>query len=272
MLTTGPIFVKRVFVIFAVALAVASIPASHADDQSLNSLARKAADPTATFWQLQFENFWEPVRAGGAPWRNQMRVRAVIPLNANDDSGWDHLLRVTTRFRSSGDSDIGIGDTQVFDLIIPRRYAWGSWGIGPLLSLPTASRDEFGTGKYSIGVAAGLSLNNSAMGQWQADFLARYLASIAGDSDREDVRVLSLQPSITYHLASGYYVESEPVFEYSFERDTLELPINIRFGKVFISNERKYNMYAELASTMYSDNDVYTEFGVRLGFRFLFRE
>lgn len=169
-------------------------------------------------------------------------------------------------------SPFGIGDTKIFDLIIPSRYNWGTWALGPLLSIPTATENTYGSGKWAVGGAFGLSLNNEKMGKWQADILLEYLHSIAGKKTRNDINEIELQPSITYHLNRGYYIETEPVFQYNIENNLWDIPINLRFGKVLAINEHKYNVYIEPETTLYSNKSDYMSFGIRFGFRFLFKE
>lgn len=244
----------------------------HSQEKSLDSLARTATDPTATIWQLQLEDFWNPVFSQDDFSSNQFRVRAVIPLAGKNPGSWDHLLRITTRTRNTNQASFGLGDTQIFDLLIPRRYEWGALGVGPLVSIPTATERAYGSGKLSLGMAMGLSFNNPGMGPWQMDFLVEYLSSISGDSSREAVSEFSFQPSITYHLNNGFYIETEPVVQYSFQTSQLIIPANLRFGKVFRIGEHRYNTYIEPETTLYSDQDIALVLGVRFGFRFLFRE
>lgn len=241
-------------------------------ETNLDSLAREATDPTAVIWQLQLEDFWAPVQSEDGRSFNQFRVRAVIPMTGKVPGRWDHLLRITTRSQNTDQASLGIGDTEIFDLIIPKRFAWGALGIGPLLSLPTATNNRYGSGKFAVGLASGIAFNNPKMGNWQVDLLLQYLVSIAGDSEREEVRSFAFQPSITYHFKKGFYLETEPVLSYSFTRKHLVIPVNLRFGKVLTIGTHRYNIYIEPETTAYTDQDLYTVFGCRFGFRFLFRE
>ncbi|MBB6463743.1 hypothetical protein [Flammeovirga kamogawensis] len=243
-----------------------------AQNSELDSLSRKATDPTAIMWQLQLEDFWEPLTSTDDFSKNQFRVRIVLPLSGKNKGSWDHLIRVTFKGLNTTQNTFGLGDTEVFDMIIPKRYSWGAWSLGPLAYLPTATNSNFGSGKFSLGLAAGLSFNNPSMGRWQVDFLLEYLHSVAGDMNKSDANQVQLQPSITYHLNQGFYLETEPVFAYSFEHSSVTLPINLRFGKVWIINGQKYNTYIEPETTMYSQESTYTIAGFRFGLRFLFKE
>ncbi|AZQ65503.1 hypothetical protein EI427_25150 [Flammeovirga pectinis] len=243
-----------------------------AQNTALDSLSRKATDPTAILWQLQLEDFWEPLTATDNFSKNQFRVRVVLPLQGKVKNSWDHLIRVTFKGNNTNQSELGFGDTEIFDMVIPKRYSWGAWSLGPLAYLPTATDSIYGSGKLSLGLAAGLSFNNPSMGRWQVDILLEYMHSIAGDKNRNDVNQIQLQPSITYHLNDGFYLETEPVFAYSFEHNTITLPIDLRFGKVWIINGHKYNTYIEPETTLYSNETAYTIAGCRFGLRFLFKE
>lgn len=256
--------VKIIFIFFFI-----FINASHSQNKALDSLSRKATDPTSIVWQLQFEDFYIPVLAKEKGEQNTFRIRVIVPLKGKDPENWNHLIRFTFNHKKYNDVDPGWSDFQLFDLIIPKKYDWGAWSIGPLVSIPTASEGAYGTGKYSVGLASGVSLNNPNMGPWQLDVLIEYLVSVAGKSDRRDVSEMVLQPSLTYHLENGFYLETEPVYYYSFETKEWLIPFDIRFGKVFIINGNKYNTYIEPETTLYSNMDNYPKFGCRFGFRFI---
>lgn len=64
---------------------------------NLDSLARKATDPTSVIWQLQFEDFWIVKFTNTDLTSNRFRIRAVIPLKGGESINYCVLpLTLTT--------------------------------------------------------------------------------------------------------------------------------------------------------------------------------
>jgi putative membrane protein len=82
------------------------------------------------------------------------------------------------------------------------------WGVGPALSLPTATATPLGSGKFSIG-PTGVALVTPK--PWVVGMLARQLWSVAGPSDRSNVSQLLLQPFVNYNLPEGWYLTNSPI-------------------------------------------------------------
>jgi len=240
--------------------------------ENLDSLSRRATDPTAIMWQLQLEDYWSPKMSKVNYKENVFRYRAVIPLQGKVKNSWDHLIRLTITTNRYSGVPLGLGDIELFDMIIPKRYAWGAWSLGPLMSIPTASDQAYGSGVFSLGLAAGISFNNRKMKRWQIDILFEYLKSLIENSNSNNINLISVQPSITYHLNKGFYIETEPVITYSFKNKSIGVPFNLRFGKVIFIRNKKYNAYIEPETTIYNDSQTYTVIGFRFGFRFLFNK
>jgi hypothetical protein len=84
----------------------------------------------------------------------------------------------------------------LFDLIVFDQ-PWGRWGVGPVMLIPTATKDELGAEKWAIGPAAGFVASSRKL-LWGV--FNQNLFSFAGDDDREDVNVSILQPIVSYSL------------------------------------------------------------------------
>ena len=117
----------------------------------------KALDSTATQWSFQFSYQAMPdyhqdtmdngqVRPIGATDYIQFRLVAPVALK--------HITilpRVTFRHYENAKGESGMGNTEIFALIIPKALDWGTGraGVGPLVTLPgneKVARDEWGYG------------------------------------------------------------------------------------------------------------------------------
>ena len=117
----------------------------------------KAMDSTATQWSFQFAwqvmpDYHEDVLPNGETRKPgntdfaQLRIVAPIPLKS-----FTILPRLTIRHYENAQGESGIGNTELFGLIVPKKWDWGTGriGLGPLITAPgdeEVARDEWGYG------------------------------------------------------------------------------------------------------------------------------
>ncbi len=104
---------------------------------------------------------------------------------------------------------------------------------GPAPTLPTATDDAPGAGKWSAGPSV-VVLTMSR--PWVFGVLARNIWSFAGDSNRADVNRFLVQPFINQNMAGGWCLTPSPVITSNREADDDErwtVPIGGGFGKIF---------------------------------------
>ena len=214
--------------------------------------ATMALDSTATQWSFQFAwqvmpDYHDDVLANGRTRKPgntdfaQLRIVAPIP-------------RLTLRHYENAQGQSGIGNTEIFGLIIPKSWDWGSgrFGIGPLVTLPgdeDVARDEWGGGLAMAVVNAkgnwfyGLLLTQS----WQA---------VEPDGERppeptSNTNPLGVVPIVNYKLAKGWYISNgDMVAQYDWESGQLYIPIAFRLGKVFVKAKHTWNFYGEYRTSL----------------------
>ena len=144
---------------------------------------------------------------------------------------WPQLIRVTlpvsTRPDPDGGYSTGLGDINLFDIFLVKTTGM-QLGIGPLLTIPTASRDELGTGKWQAGLAA---IAIHATPQRLLGGLLQWQASFAGDDDRDDVNTLTFQPFLIFNLPKGWYLRSTGIWTFDLEHDHHYIPVGVGAGK-----------------------------------------
>ena len=147
-------------------LAILS-PLAQAEDEDAET---KALDSTATQWSFQFAYQWMPsyhddtldngeVRPAGLDDYVQLRIVAPIPLES-----LTILPRLTIRhYENANTGDSGLGNTELFGLIVPKSWDWGSGrvGLGPLVTLP--GNDKVAKDEWGYGLAGALV---NASGRW----------------------------------------------------------------------------------------------------------
>jgi hypothetical protein len=244
-------------VIFPITVFCAS---SFAQDGAQDDVS-KALDSTATQWSFQFAYQAMPdykddtvngqTRPEGSTDFAQFRIVAPLAFEK-----FTILPRLTFRHYENAQGESGLGNTELFGLIIPKSWDWGSgrMGIGPLVTLPgdeKVAKDEWGYG------LAGAIVNTS--GNWFYGFLAtqswQSVDPLALPPGKSDTNALGLAPFLNYQMGGGWYVgNGDMTVRYDWDSKEWYVPIGVRFGKVIVGPKSSWNIYAEYqTSLVYSD-------------------
>jgi hypothetical protein len=252
----------------AIFLAVSATSAmAQEDEEAVDAAAgqddvSKAMDSTATQWsfQLAYQSMtWkEDTLDNGQPRApgldNYVQLRLVIPVALKS---FTILPRVTLRhYENLRTGDTGLGNTEIFALIIPKSWDWGNgrFGIGPLVTLPgdeQVARDEWGYG------LAGAVVNSK--GKWFYGVLVtqswRAIDPAALPTGSSETNSLGIAPIVNYQLGGGWYVgNGDMIANYDWDSKKFYLPIGVRLGKVFVKEKGTWNFYAEYQTSLFYDD------------------
>ena len=235
----------RVFFPLAVVCMLLPIMPSTAQEINKAKVAAQANNPLADITAFNIQNYYvSKLTELDDKTADNFFLRYAQPFNA---FGGSWLLRATLPYRrvpTPTDNVTGIGDLDAFAAyLFDTGNPAVSIGAGPLLSAPTASEDETGTGKWQVGAAAVLFNANSKKFQWGG--LLTYQTDFAGDSDRDDVSLFAAQPFYFYQLSKGWYLRGAPIWVYNFENDNYSVPIGLGLGKVWIRGKTVFNLFLE---------------------------
>lgn len=254
---TNKMMVALLFV-FAAPLATmnAAVAQEGQDDVS------KALDSTATQWSFQtayqvMPDYHDDVLSSGATRppgpTDYLQMRLVAPL-AYDN--FTILPRLTLRHYENSQGESGMGNTELFGLIIPKSWDWGTGrgGIGPLITAPgdkAVARDEWGYG------VAGALVNTK--GKWFYGVLLtqswRSIDPVALPAGTSDTNPLGIAPFLNYQLGGGWFIgNGDMVAQYDWDSKKFYLPIGVRIGKVTVKPNGSWNVYFEYqTSLIYED-------------------
>ena len=168
--------------------------------------------------------------------------RAIIPLIdiPGDVTGLPEIPNST-----SGNGATGLGDINYSLFLSPVHYKTAIWGIGPSISITTATDKELGSEKWSMG-PTGVILFQPGWGTFGG--LVRQLWSVAGDSDRDDVNQTLFEPFLNYNLPQGWYLISDIIITANWEADssdTWTVPLGGGVGKLFKIGNQAINARTE---------------------------
>lgn len=244
-------------------IAASLLAASHsALAQEGQDDVSKALDSTATQWSLQLAYQTMPdyhsdligpetPRPPGAT--DYFQARLVAPLVFEK---FTILPRLTLRHYENAQGQSGLGNTELFGLIVPKAWDWGSgrMGIGPLITAPgdkEVARDEWGYG------LAGAVVNTK--GNWFYGVLLtqswRAIDPAALPAGTSDTNPLGIAPFLNYQLGGGWYVgNGDMVAQYDWDSKKFYMPIGVRFGKVNVKPDGSWNVYFEYQTALAYDN------------------
>jgi hypothetical protein len=217
-----------------------------AEEQSGASAAAQANNPLANMTALNFQNYYIGKLTESDDSANQFWLRYAKPFSVAK-TNW--LLRASLPVYSypvgaSGKTETGISDFNLFAAyLIDMGDPAVSFGIGPQLTAPTASKDALGSGKWSAGFANVLFSGKSL--KFQYGYLLTWQASFAGDSDRQNVNIGAFQFFAFYQLGGGTYLRAAPIWSYNFENDNYSMPLGVGIGQVMKRGKTVYNFFVE---------------------------
>ncbi len=206
----------------------------HAAD---TGLAKKTQNPLSDLISVPFENNFGFEAGADGEFRYDLIIKPVYPMAINDDWNWVHrpLLPVISQPNMGPDNvgeACGVGDLQYQGYLSPAKPGKLIWGVGSVFTFPTASEDELGSEKWSVG--PGLVLLTME-GPWVVGGLVNNVWSYAGDGDRDNVSFFTLQPIINYNFDKGWYFSSTPIITANWQADSDDawtIPIGGGIGRV----------------------------------------
>jgi hypothetical protein len=167
--------------------------------------------------------------------KSALLVRTIVPLRS-----------VTWPVSASG-----LGDVSIIPYYVPDITSATFVGFGGALTLPTATDDALGAGKWAAGPAVIVARTGKPV-TWGG--LLQHVWSLAGDAERASVSVTTMQPFLTYLLPGGWAatVSSESTYNWNAGSGngwtipvTLGVSKVVQFGSEFINFGLAYVHYAE---------------------------
>lgn len=163
----------------------------------------------------------------------------------------------------------GLADINYSLFFSPVKVDKVIWGVGPSINLPTANKDQLGSGKWSGGITA-VALTQPEWGSM--GILGRQLWSFAGDDDREEVSQTLIEPFLNYNLDNGWFLITDLVITANWKADEgnrWTVPIGGGAGRVFKIGKQAINSRLEAYYNV-ERPDGAPEYSVSFTWQFLF--
>jgi hypothetical protein len=198
------------------------------------------------------------------------RVLKDIPPALRDDAEdlarklYDKEIKKHPQNRSQD----GLGDTTQSFFLSPKTPGPGGliWGLGPVFVYPTATDNLLGGGKWGAGPTfVGLVQK----GGWTTGLLANQVWSVAGDSDRDNVSAMFLQPFVSYTTKTHTSFTLNAESTYNWDDSQWTVPINLMVSQILKIGKQPVSI--QLGGRYYAEGPSGApDWGLRLAFTLLF--
>ena len=215
-----------------------------AASEGADALARKLANPVGSVYSVPIETTFDYGAANGEA--TFINLQPVIPIGLSED--WNLINRTIIPFIDApgtpvgkpgnpepqfGPRTFGLGDITHSMFLSPTDPGKIIWGIGPILSFPTATEAVLGSEQWSAGPTAVVLTQPKP---WTVGALVGNLWSYAGASDRASINQMFFQYFVNYGFDNGWYLTSTPTMTANWNApssDRWMVPVGGGAGKLF---------------------------------------
>jgi len=260
---------RALFFGFTILLAVVSAGPANAQEQAATAMASATApsaadanNPLAKFQAFNVHNYYVPsISETPDQNANTFWLRYAQPFGK-----WLFRASLPASRVPTADSKTmsGLGDANAFAAyLFDTGNPAVSVGVGPQITIPTASENETGTGRWLGGFAATFFDARSKTVQWGG--LVTWQKDFAGDDARSPVNVLAVQPFYFFQLGGGLYVRGSAVAVFDIENETYNVPVGLGIGKVVPTSTAVFNLFVEPQYTILSRGAGQPELQIFIG-------
>jgi len=237
-LLTGSVRVITTAITAILLLAASMAAPAEQGDQSSAELAQELTNPLADLISVPIQmNFDDDIGPDDKGNKFIANIQPVIPFHLGNS--WNLITRTIIPVINQEDiypgagSQFGLGDINTSLFLSPTAAGPGglTWGVGPVLLLPTATESALGAKKWGAGPAAVvLALN----GPWTSGILANHVWSFAGDDDRPDISNTFTQPFVAYTWPSAWTLSAQSESSYNWKTEQWSVPVNVALSKLVL--------------------------------------
>jgi hypothetical protein len=173
-----------------------------------------------------------------------LNVQPVMPFRLTEH--WTAISRTIVPINSApgpnGTRYSGVGDILQQTFVTPARPGKVIWGVGPALSLPTATSSAFATGSWGAGLT-GVVL--TMPGPWVLGGLVTQVWPMTDAGGEPETDTFTFQPFINYNMPRGWALSFSPIISANWngaDGEQWTVPLGAGITKTTVFNRRPMNI------------------------------
>ncbi|NLL13252.1 MAG: neuromedin U [Fibrobacter sp.] len=211
--------------------------------ESIADIEKAAQNPLADRIFLGVQSY---TNFGLGPYNRVQEILNVQPVIPFDFGNWNLTTRWVIPFvfqpelTSESGRDFGLGDLKTFFFFNVHTARSIRSGFGPVFLIPTATDNSIGADKWALGPAVVVEINSR---QWLVGLRVDNLWTFAGDDDREDLNILTMQPFINFVVpgTDGLLLTSTPVITANWETSTNRWTVPLGGGAGYLIRVKEFS-------------------------------
>jgi hypothetical protein len=199
----------------------------------------------------------------------QLRLQPSFFKPFDNQSAFLMRTIVPVLFKNWPTDDTGLGDITLVPYYVPDIMQQTFVGYGAAIGIPTVTEDALGSGKWTAGPAMIVAQTGNPI---TYGGLVQHIWSYAGDSERDDISVTTLQPFLTYLLGDGWAasLNAEAIYNWNADTDKWTLPLAASVSKV-VNIGGKYVNFGVATVGYVEKPDFAPDYELRLNVTYVFR-
>jgi len=173
-----------------------------------------------------------------------LNLQPVIPFKATSD--WNVIARTIVPIDSvpgAGDASFsGVGDIQLQLYLTPSKPGAFIYGVGPVLSFPTATAPPLRSGTWAAGVGV---VALTMQGPWVVGALLTQSWPVSDTGGEPKTDLLVFQPAINYNFGGGWAMSFSPAITANWDASAgnqWTVPLGLGITKTTVFNGRPMNV------------------------------
>lgn len=246
---------------------------STAFSQKKQSLVQQVQNPVSNLINVPFQDNTSYELGDHGQAQNILNIQPVYPIQLSKKLKLISriILPITTQpnLANGNGSTNGIGDINATFFFSPVKSKKVSWGLGPVISVPTGTGYDITYGKWCIGPSGVVHYMKK---NWVLGGIMNNIWSFAGQSNRESVNAFMFQPFVNYNLPEQWYFSFSPILTANWKASSGNqwiVPLGLAIGKVFTFKKQPLNVIVGAYGNVVKP-DIGPAWSTRIQIAFLF--
>lgn len=240
--------VTVIIFIVSISLSSSQVYSQQSDmlTKAKETLAQQVQNPVSSLISVPFQDNTNFELGDHGQAQNILNIQPVVPFSLTKKLNMIPriIMPIVTQpdlVKGNGTTN-GVGDINASFFFSPKKASKVTWGVGPILSIPTGTSPDISNGKWCLGPTAVALIMPK---QWVIGGLVNNIWSFTGQSNKPDVNTFLFQPFINYNLPEQWYFGFSPIITANWNAGSGQqwvVPLGLALGKIFTVGKQPMNV------------------------------